>query len=513
MSHLNPVLDSERGFFHSEGLADPKLGQSCVAEIHGPVVVFVPEESRAVKQLVRRSAREIRVDISSAVGRHSVALSPATRRDPLGDWERLQAALQSEHGLSDLSVDYAALTAPFPRRRRRASRGGRDPEQFLKEGDVTSHSKETVLGVLRGEEVDYVPNFSGMGSITLEGLRRLGHRFNEVHTDGRKMAEAAASTYRLFGMESVVVPFDMGVSAEALGVSTKYYDKADDTQIIYPIMERKLVDSASVVPPEDLAERAARRYVKKELQRQITEFEWKPPAELAEAGRVPVVLEALRILKEEVGEEVAIGSWVLGPFTELGQTMDLEVLLRLVYKAPDVIRRHLDFMVGYLAETLALYIEAGADFVTIREMGATSSVISPRAFQSLILPSLQDLFGRVRGAPRVLHICGDTNDIIEMMAESGADALSVDQVNDLGKTREKLPNAVLLGYYKPYGAPMCEGSPEEVEAMIVDSIDRGVDAVWPGCDIWPTAPAENIEAMMGAMKKYRTRRRRNSTGG
>jgi len=378
---------------------------------------------------------------------------------------------------------------------------------------VTSHSKETVLGVLRGEEVDYVPNFSGMGSVTLEGLRRLGHRFNDIHTDARKMADAAASTYRLFGMESVVVPFDMGVSAEALGVSTKYYDKADDTQIIYPIMQRKLVDSASVPPRDDLDEHAARRYVMKELQRQIAEYEWKPPADLATAGRIPVVLEALRTLKKEVGEEVAIGSWVLGPFTELGQTMDLEVLLRMVYKAPDVIRRHLEFMVGYLAQTLALYIEAGADFVTVREMGATSSVISPRAFQSLILPSLQDLFGRVGDVPRILHICGDTNDIIEMMASSGADALSVDQVNHLDETREKLPDVVLLGHYKPFGAPMCEGSPEEVEAMIKDSIDQGADAVWPGCDIWPTVPAENIEAMMSAMKKYGTRRRRNSTDG
>ena len=219
------------------------------------------------------------------------------------------------------------------------------------------------------------------------------------------------------------------------------------------------------------------------------------------------------MLKEEVGEEVAIGTWVLGPFTELGQVMDLEVLLKMIYKAPDVIRRHLEFMVGYLAQILDLYIEAGADFVTVREMGATSSVMNPRAFQSLILPSLQELFDRVRGVPRVLHICGETNQIIEMMAESGADALSVDQVNQLAQTREKLPDVVLLGHYQPFGAPMCEGGPEEVETMIKASIDQGADAVWPGCDIWPTVPAENMKAMMGAMKKYGTRRRRNSTDG
>ncbi len=376
---------------------------------------------------------------------------------------------------------------------------------------MASHSKQTVMQVLRGEKAEYVPNFSGMGSVTLEGLRNLGYRFNDIHRDARKMADAAASTYRLFGVESVVVPFDMGVSAEALGVEMKYYDKADDTQIIYPIMQRKLVDASSVSPPDGPDERAARRFVMQEVQRRITEFEWSPPIDLATAGRIPVILEALRILKREVGEEVAIGTWVLGPFTELGQVMDLEVLLKMVFKAPEVIQRHLKFMADYLARILNLYIEAGADFVTVREMGATSSVISPRAFQSQILPNLRELFGRVRGVPRVLHICGATDPIVAMMAESGADALSLDQVNHLAETREKLPKAVLLGNYKPFGAPMCEGRPEEVEAMIKNSIDQGADAVWPGCDIWPTVPPENMKAMMRAMKKYGTSRRGSST--
>jgi uncharacterized 2Fe-2S/4Fe-4S cluster protein (DUF4445 family) len=110
MSHLNPVLKTERDFFHSEGLTDPNLRQSCVAEIHGPVVVFVPEESRAVKQLVRKSAREVSVEIKPAIRRYFVELARATLNDPLADWERLQDALQASHGLSGLSIDYLTLT-------------------------------------------------------------------------------------------------------------------------------------------------------------------------------------------------------------------------------------------------------------------------------------------------------------------------------------------------------------------------------------------------------------------
>ncbi|MCC6189109.1 MAG: DUF4445 domain-containing protein [Anaerolineales bacterium] len=107
--HLNPVLDKERSFFHSKGLTEPNLRQSCVATIHGPVVVFVPEESRAVKQLIRKSARELNIAIQPAVQRYFVELKPATLHDPLGDWERLQAALADQHGLTGLRLDFGVL--------------------------------------------------------------------------------------------------------------------------------------------------------------------------------------------------------------------------------------------------------------------------------------------------------------------------------------------------------------------------------------------------------------------
>src|SRR3989304_7634308 len=109
--------------------------------------------------------------------------------------------------------------------------------------------KEAVLKVLRGQKADHIPNFSGMGSITLQGIQSCGHRFNEIPVDGQKMAAAAASTYRLYGVESAVVPFDMGVVAESLGATVKYYEKADLGQIIYPTMTRKIIDRAAVPAP------------------------------------------------------------------------------------------------------------------------------------------------------------------------------------------------------------------------------------------------------------------------
>ena len=342
---------------------------------------------------------------------------------------------------------------------------------------MTSNSRDRILKLLRGEQIDYVPNFSGMGSITLYGLQQLGYRFNEVHIEPRKMAEAAASTYRYFGFESAVVPFDMGVEAEVLGAEVKYYDKGDD-QVIYPTMSKKVAET-------------------------VDELEIRVPDDLAQAGRIPVVLEAIRILKQEIGGQVPIGAWVLGPFTELGQVVDLENLLKMSFKKQALVHQHLDSMVEYLSSVVELYVDAGADYITVREMGATSSILSPRLFEKLILPHLQDLFGRI-STPKVLHICGNTNPIIHFMAQSGANALSVDQLNNLAETREKLPSVVLLGNYNPFDT-LCNGTPGEVDGTIKEVIEKGADGIWPGCDIWPTVPPENMEAMIEATRRYGAR--------
>jgi len=40
-----------------------------------------------------------------------------------------------------------------------------------------------------------------------------------------------------------------------------------------------------------------------------------------------------------------------------------------------------------------------------------------------------------------------------------------------------------------------------VGQAVKEAIDAWVSAIWPGCDIWPTAPQENMQAMMAAARK------------
>ncbi len=316
-----------------------------------------------------------------------------------------------------------------------------------------------------------------MGNITQTGLDELGCKFSEVHGDAAKMASAAASTYKLFGFESAVVPFDVGLEAEALGCDMNFYEGREG--VIYPTVRSKIYAAGGKVAlPEDLSSR----------------------------GRMPVVSKALKLLRDDVGNELALGSYVLGPFTLAGQVMDLNELLKTSFKEPGKVAEILNSLADAVIAIARAEKDAGADFITVREMGASSDVISPRMFQSLVLPHLKKAVTGIP-APRILHICGNTEPILEYMRQAGAEAISIEQRCDIAKARAKLGNeAIILGNIDPYKV-LVNGTPDDVERAVKKALDDGVSGIMPGCDIWPAVPRENMIALVRATREYGKRRR------
>ncbi len=336
------------------------------------------------------------------------------------------------------------------------------------------NSKERVLGLLTGKDIDRVPCFSGMGNVTKTGLDELGVIFSDAHRDAGKMANASASTHKLFGFESAVVPFDMGLEAEAMGCEMNYYEGRDG--IIYPTVKTKIIDLS-------------------------TDLEKAIPTGVEGRGRVPMVVEAIKMLKDDVGGEVAVGAYVLGPFTLAGQVMDLNELLKASFKEPDKVEAVLNRLGDVISSIANEFVEAGVDFLTVREMGATSDVISPKMYNSLVMPPLKRVIGTI-SIPSILHICGNTNPIIEMMNECGASALSVEQKSDIKLIREKLGrDPIILGNIDPFNV-LVKGTVEDVRNSVKQAIDDGVSGVMPGCDLWPEVPPENMKALVESTVEF-----------
>jgi [methyl-Co(III) methanol-specific corrinoid protein]:coenzyme M methyltransferase len=322
-----------------------------------------------------------------------------------------------------------------------------------------------------GEEIDRPPIFSGMGNVIKPVLDKNDIIFSKVHRDADLMAKASAGMYKEYGYECAVVPFDLGVEAEAIGSVMNYYDEVEG--LLYPTIKEKSISSV-----EDI----------------------NIPDDLENAGRIPIVTAAIRKIREDLGDEVAIGTYILGPFTLAGQVKELDELLEESFIEPEKTAALLEKISELIIRVFKIYQDAGADYFTLREMGATSDVLSPRSFKSLIKPHLIRICAEMP-TPSILHICGDTNAIIEDMADCKATAISVDQKNILKDSREKLgPNALILGNFDPIKV-MHTGDAKDVKPVVLDALKSGASAVWPGCDLWPEVPAENMEALMSALKK------------
>jgi len=336
------------------------------------------------------------------------------------------------------------------------------------------NSKERVLRLFRGEKIDRIPAFSGMGNVTVHGLEKYGWRFADIHTDATKMAKTAASTFQLFGFGCAVVPFDMGVEAEALGCEVNYYPHRDG--ILYPTIAKKVAEK-------------------------VEDADIHVPPDLAKAGRIPVVTEAICLLKKELGDQAAIGAWTLGPHLVAAQIIDMADLSKQMFKKPDMVNKVLDVTTDVIIALAKIYKDAGADYITIREMGAGADILSPALFEKLVVPHLQQVFANIE-SPNVLHICGSTDEIIELMGSCGADALSVEERNHVAESRKKLgPEALIFGNIAGYNT-LVVGKPDDVDRDVKEAIANGVSAIWPGCDVWPEAPKENWEALIAATKKY-----------
>ena len=108
MSHVSPWQKEEEKFINPEG-KERGLRLACVAKVEGDLLIFVPEESRAGKQVVSKAARDIHIDRNPAVKLHYVELEKPTFEHPTGDFERLCEVLETQYGLRNLGIDLFAL--------------------------------------------------------------------------------------------------------------------------------------------------------------------------------------------------------------------------------------------------------------------------------------------------------------------------------------------------------------------------------------------------------------------
>ena len=106
--HITAPTPMEQEYDREHQLQGRRL--ACAAEILDDLLVTVPEESQAHKQVIAKAATERVIEVNSAVKQAYVEVQPAKLGDPRGDWERLAQALEEQWQLTDLEIDPLTLT-------------------------------------------------------------------------------------------------------------------------------------------------------------------------------------------------------------------------------------------------------------------------------------------------------------------------------------------------------------------------------------------------------------------
>jgi MtaA/CmuA family methyltransferase len=211
-------------------------------------------------------------------------------------------------------------------------------------------------------------------------------------------------------------------------------------------------------------------------------------------------IESLRLLAKKITDRPVAGS-LAGPLSVAGQLIGLDKMLVLSVERPGYLRKVLETVTARLLEYVNMQVECGAGFVNVAE--PTGSLLSPPSFRELCLPFLKAVFAGIR-VPNFLHICGDTNRHLETLAETGANAVSLDAMVDMRRAADLFgPRVGVCGNIAAAGV-LYSGTPEEVRkttsAMLALMSGCGTYIPATSCSVGRNVPEENLRAFLETVR-------------
>lgn len=336
------------------------------------------------------------------------------------------------------------------------------------------NAKERMLAALAGQSTDRAPVFSANQTATYEQMDETGAAWPEAHQEAKAMAALAAGAVSVLGFDAVRVPYCQTIESEALGSTVKYAGREGVPRI--DVHAYKLADEPSY--PEDFLTR----------------------------GRVPELIEAVRLLKERFGDEVLVMGNIVGPFSIVANLVGITEVLKASFKKPDSLEPFLEVAERAGTALGHALLEAGADALVIEDMMASIDVISPPIYEKIAQPWEKKQIEGLPEVPTIMHICGKVNSIAQMIAQTGATALSVEPSVDAPALKEALSTfgrpLPLIGGVDAV-TTLFSGSPEDVRADVKKALSEGYDMIAPGCSVPPSASTANLKAMVEAAEEAR----------
>jgi len=305
-------------------------------------------------------------------------------------------------------------------------------------------------------------------------VRAAGMTYEEYSLDARKIERALSTGIQTFDYDWAQVYIDDCLEFEPLGVETAGSGNVPRSVSRYLPATPAALQTLRIPDPE-------------------------------RDGRLPILLEALRRLRERWADTILVCGRVPAPFSCLSLACGMEASLLLLHDAPDLARRAIRHFVEQQLVIGKAQIRAGAHALWIGDCPASSRFISDGCYRESALGPARDLVSGLKADGAVTMYFGAENDLrrLDAMAEVGADVLGLGERVDIEQAHRRLKGRnCVMGNIDPLGL-LCRGSPAEV-AQRVREIRERVSA--RGGHLFNTAegiprdaPVENVLAMVQAI--------------
>lgn len=334
---------------------------------------------------------------------------------------------------------------------------------------------ERSTAISQGREVDRLPVHI-MADLMFPEL--LGMTVRESELSARSKADLQIYGYRMLGNDSVGMMH--GLYSLPIALGGEYVDPDNTTRtLVSPpvkdIQDLAVLDLDNVNMEKDTAARNA--------------------------------FDALRYMREEIGEEVNCTMNFTAPFTVASGIVGVETFLIMLVREPDIATRIMDFALEAQFKLAEYFLKDGFNVGTSDPI-ASNSVISPRQYRQFAMPyeiAFAKRISAYTGKPLGIHICGQTRKILKDVADAGFVSFSMDNMVDLAEAKELVGDRMfLLGNVDPVGV-MYQKTPEEVSEAVKNCYHKAWDspmgfAIHNGCDLPAGVPKENILAYMETAK-------------
>ncbi|HEV3146502.1 MAG TPA: uroporphyrinogen decarboxylase family protein [Gemmataceae bacterium] len=214
------------------------------------------------------------------------------------------------------------------------------------------------------------------------------------------------------------------------------------------------------------------------------------------------ISDLLKLVKAELHGELPVIVFAGAPFTLatycIGTGKDLNATRKFIAEQPEIWRGLLDRISSATTGFLNTLIADGADLYQLFDSWAGG--LTPNEYQTWAQPFHQSIFRSAAGIPRILFVKECPH--LELMAQSGADVVSLGISHDLAACRSNYPHLVFQGNVNE--EIFRTGTPEQVRAATRRCLEQGggqrhIVNLNHGVD--RGTPVANFEAYVCAVKE------------